>query len=245
MGTLFIVATPIGNLSDITLRALEVLKNVSTIACEDTRVSRKLLDCYDIKKPLVSLHQHSSEKVIGKIIDRLKEGENIAYISDSGTPGISDPGGALVKAVQDARNKMQGHKQIPPVSAEAQTKADQPRIKIVPIPGPSALTAAISVSGIIKKEFYFAGFLPKKKGRQTKFNQLKNISAPIVIYESALRLERTLKDIEKYFGQDCEVFIAREMTKMFEECWGGKISEVLKNISDHKLKGEIVVILKN
>ena len=226
-GILFIVATPIGNLEDITLRAIEVLKNVDTIACEDTRVSRKLLDHFDIKKPLLSLHQHSDEKVISDIIDRLKGGENIAYITDGGTPGVSDPGQKLVNNVKLITNN------------------SGKQITILPIPGASAVVAAISVSGMVEKEFYFAGFLPKKKGRQTKMIELSKIAIPIVIYESALRLERTLADIETYFGRDCEIFIAREMTKMFEEYWGGKISEVLKNIHSHKLKGEIVLIVKH
>ena len=221
IGTLYIVATPIGNLSDITLRALEVLKNVDIIACEDTRVSRKLLDHFEIKKPLVSLHQHSDEKVINEIISRLKAGDNVAYITDGGTPGISDPGQKLVAEIK------------------------KESIEIIPIPGPSAITGAVSVSGMVEKEFYFAGFLPKKKGRQTKMIELSKIDVPIVIYESALRLEQTLTDIEQYFGKDSEVFIAREMTKMFEEYWGGKVANIIAELKNHKLKGEVTLVAKH
>jgi 16S rRNA (cytidine1402-2'-O)-methyltransferase len=275
-GTLYIVATPIGNLDDITLRAIETLKSVDLIACEDTRVSRVLLDHFGIKKELISLHQHSDDKKLQEIIDRLNCGENIAYITDGGTPGISDPGSALVRTVQNTRNpstplgasKIQGYKQNPEsknchseqprklagAGEESQGSeillrqtADQDDIKVIPIPGPSALAAAVSVSGLVEKEFYFAGFLPKKKGRQSKFVQLDKLvklDIPIVIYESALRVEKTLKDIEQYFGKDCEVFIAREMTKMFEEYWGGRVHNIIEELSEHKLKGEVTIVVK-
>ena len=143
-GMLYIVATPIGNLSDITLRALETLKSVDIITCEDTRVSRKLLDHFGIKKPLMSLHQHSGEEVIRKLVDLLIGGKNIAYITDGGTPGISDPGQKLVDSIKLIANN------------------SGKQITILPIPGPSAVVTAISVSGMVEKEFYFAGFLPKK-----------------------------------------------------------------------------------
>ena len=259
-GTLYIVATPIGNLEDITLRATRVLKEVDCIACEDTRVSGKLLDHFGIKKELISLHQHSDDRKLQEIIDRLNRGENIAYITDSGTPGISDPGGALVRAVQDTRNKIQETNKFQISNSKnchserseeskfnkilLRQTADQDDIKIVPIPGPSAVTAAASVSGMVEKEFFFAGFLPKKKGRQTKFIELSKIEAPIIIYESALRLERTLADIEQYFGSNSEVFLAREMTKMFEEYWGGKVGKVLADLPTHKLKGEVTIIVR-
>lgn len=223
---LYIVATPIGNLSDITLRALETLKSVDIITCEDTRVSRKLLDHFGIKKPLMSLHQHSGEEVIRKLVDLLIGGKNIAYITDGGTPGISDPGQKLVDSIKLIANN------------------SGKQITILPIPGPSAVVTAISVSGMVEKEFYFAGFLPKKKGRQTKMIQLSKINTPIVIYESALRLERTLTDVEQYFGKDCEIFIAREMTKMFEEYWSGEVINIITDLKNHKLKGEFVLVVK-
>lgn len=222
VGTLYIVATPIGNLSDITLRALETLKSVDMIACEDTRVSGNLLKHFEIKKPLVSLHQHSGEQVISNIIDELLSGKNIAYISDNGTPGISDPGQALI----------------------AQIRNSNIEIRTIPVPGPSALTASISISGMVEKEFYFQGFLPKKKGRQTKFKELANLDVPFVIYESASRVGKTLEDLKKFLGDKVDVFIAREITKVYEEYWDGTISEVLETLSKHTLKGEFVIIAR-
>ena len=222
LGTLFIVATPIGNLGDITLRAIETLKSVDIVACEDTRVSKKLLDHLEIEKKMMSLHQHSEEEKYDIVLRALERGLNIAYITDGGTPGISDPGQELV----------------------ARIKNQELGIKIIPVPGPSAVAAAISVSGMVEKEFYFAGFLPKKKGRQTKFKLLTLLNCPIVIYESAMRIEKTFKDILEYFGENTEVFIAREMTKMFEEYWGGNIEEVISDIKTHTLKGEIALIVR-
>ncbi|MCL5410658.1 MAG: 16S rRNA (cytidine(1402)-2'-O)-methyltransferase [Patescibacteria group bacterium] len=218
---LYIIATPIGNLEDITLRALRVLKEVDLIACEDTRVTKKLLDHFDIKNTTISYFQHSKLSKIEYIIEQLKMGKNIALATDAGTPGISDPGQELIARIQNTDN----------------------RIQIIPIPGPSALTAAASISGMIEKEFYFAGFLPKKKGRQTKFKELIKLNVPIVIYESANRLEKALGEIREYFGEDAKVFIAREITKMFEEYWGGSIDEIIGDLSDHQLKGEIVLIV--
>ena len=230
MGTLYIIATPIGNLEDITLRALRVLKEADMIACEDTRVTKKLLDHFEIKTPTISYFQHSKLSKIEYIIDQLKSGKNIALVTDAGTPGISDPGQRLIAEIQNDQWKTTNDKSF--------------GIKIIPIPGSSALTAVASVSGMIEKEFYFAGFLPKKKGRQTKFKQLCFLDVPIVIYESAMRLERTLEDINLYFGGNTEVFIAREVTKMFEEYWGGDIAQVREELRTHKLKGEIVLIVK-
>ena len=226
-GTLYIVATPIGNRDDITLRALDILKSVDLIACEDTRHTGTLLAHYEIKKPLVSYFQHSHLSKVEQIIDELKNGKNIALVTDAGTPGISDPGQALIWKIR-----------------ELSSINDQLSIKVIPIPGPSALTAIASVSGMIEKEFYFAGFLPKKKGRQTKFKQLSVLDAPIIIYESANRLEKTLEDIRTYFGADSEVFIGREMTKMFEEYWGESIVKVLSELKNHQLKGEVALIIQ-
>lgn len=220
-GTLYIVATPIGNLEDITLRALRVLKEVDLIACEDTRVTRKLLDHYNIKNTTISYFQHSKLSKIEYIIEQLKLGKNIALATDAGTPGISDPGQALIARIQNTDNSIQ----------------------VIPIPGSSALTAAASVSGMIEKEFYFAGFLPKKKGRQTKFKELYKLNVPIVIYESANRLEKALGEIREYFGEDTKVFIAREITKMFEEYWSGAVDEIIKDLKNHNLKGEIVIVV--
>lgn len=221
-GTLFIVATPIGNLEDMTLRAIRVLKEVDLIACEDTRVTRHLLDHFEIKTPTVSYFAHSKLSKIEYLIEQLQSGKSIALVSDAGTPGISDPGEYLIARI---RNQESG-------------------IMIIPVPGASALTAAASVSGMIDKDFYFAGFLPKKKGRQTEFKNLATLGVPVIIYESALRLAKTLGDIKEYFGENTEVFIAREITKMFEEYWGGKIEVVQSELPKHTLKGEIVLIVK-
>ncbi|MCX6811071.1 MAG: 16S rRNA (cytidine(1402)-2'-O)-methyltransferase [Candidatus Berkelbacteria bacterium] len=220
-GTLYIVATPIGNMGDITKRAVETLSTVDFVACEDTRVAGGLLHQLNIKKELVSIHQHSSEEKIGHIIRELETGKSVAYVSDNGTPGISDPGQKLVKAIQQYSN-----------------------LTILPVPGPSAVTAAISVSGLVEKEFYFVGFLPKKKGRETKFKWLKLLDCSIVIYESAQRLEKTLLDIKKFLGDNTEVFIAREMTKKFEENWGGNIVEIINDLKSHTIKGEFVLIVR-
>lgn len=229
-GILYIIATPIGNLQDITLRALETLKNADLIACEDTRVTGNLLKHFEVKKPLVSYFQHSSLSKTDYIIDQLKGGKAIALVTDAGTPGISDPGQELIARIRIA-------------NAECQNNDE--KIRIIPIPGPSAMAAAASVSGMIEKEFYFAGFLPKKKGRQTQFKNLGQLNVPIVIYESAMRLERTLQDIRVYFGDEAEIFIAREMTKMFEEYWSGHADELLADLKNHQLKGELVLIVKS
>lgn len=218
-GKIYFVATPIGNLGDISARAKEVLSSVDLVACEDTRVSGLLLKHFKIKKPLLSLHQHSDDAKISQIIHETEIGKNIAYLSDSGTPGISDPGQKLAKVARDLG------------------------VETIPLPGASALTAAISVSGMIEKEFYFVGFLPKKKGRETKLKALATLDCPIVIYESAPRLERTLLDIKKFFGDESRVFVAREMTKKFEEYWGGEIESVLNGLQRHTIKGEFVLIV--
>jgi len=219
-GILYIVATPIGNMGDITKRAVEILTTVDFVACEDTRVAGGLLHQLSIKKEMVSIHQHSSDEKIAFIIRELEDGKSVAYVSDNGTPGISDPGQKLV-----ASCKLQG-------------------TSIIPIPGPSAVTAAISVSGMVEKEFYFVGFLPKKKGRETKFKWLKLLDCSIVIYESAIRLEKTLSDVEKYLGADTEVFLAREMTKKFEEYWGGNIVGIISDLKSHTIKWEFVIVAK-
>jgi 16S rRNA (cytidine1402-2'-O)-methyltransferase len=225
-GTLYIVATPIGNMGDITLRAIETLKSVDLVACEDTRVTGGLLSKLDIKKPLKAIHQHSLDKAVDEVINELNCGKNVAYVTDGGTPGISDPGQNLIQNVK------------------IKNQNDNTNINIIPIPGSSAVTAAVSVSGLVDKEFYFAGFLPKKKGRQTELRYLSTIKVPIVIYESAYRIEKTLNDVAEHLGSETEVFIAREITKMFEEYWGGNILKVTQELKTHKLKGEFVLIVK-
>ena len=216
---LYIVSTPIGNLGDMGERAVETLRNAEVIAAEDTRHSQTLFSRYAIRARVVSYHDHNKYERTRELMPFLRNGKAVAVISDAGTPGVSDPGQRLIKAAKDFA-------------------------EIIPIPGPSAVASAVSVSGMVEKEFYFAGFLPKKNGRQTKFRELSALNVPIVIYESALRLPRTLNDIKEYFGDDTEVFIAREMTKMFEEYWGGSIIDIINDLKSHKLKGEVTLIVK-
>lgn len=245
-GILYIVSTPIGNLEDITFRAVRILEEADAVLCEDTRVTKKLLDHYHLDKKLISYFQHSKLSKVDSIIKMLEEGAKLALVTDAGTPGISDPGQSLIAQIQKSKIKMQNygeHFVLGSINNGAMEQWSN-GIRIIPIPGPSALTAAASVSGMIEKEFLFAGFLPKKKGRQTKFRELAKLNTPIVIYESANRLERTLEDIKDYLGSNTEVFIAREITKIYEEFWGGKILEVLRDLENHTMKGEIVLVVK-
>lgn len=217
MGILYVVATPIGNLEDITLRALRILKSVDLIACEDTRRTGILLAHYQINKPLVSYHQHSKLQKIEHLIQELKNGKNIALVTDAGTPGISDPGGVLI--AEALKNK----------------------IIVEPIPGSSALTAILQVAGIPLEKFLFLGYLPKKKGRQTLLGNFNNFQYPIVVFESPQRIKKTLGEIQNFWG-DREVIIGRELTKKFEEIYRGRISEVLPKLKE---QGEFIIIIKN
>ncbi len=217
MGILYIVGTPIGNLEDITLRALRILKEVDLIACEDTRRTSILLEHYNIRQPMVSFHQHSKLQKIDYLVDKLKSGQNIAIVTDAGTPGISDPGGVLI------------------------AEAIKHKIEIEPIPGPSALTTMLSIAGIGAEKFLFLGYFPKKKGRQTLLKNLKKFPFLIVFFESPYRIQRTLEDIQKYLDNP-EVIIGRELTKKFEEILRGKISEVLPKI---RPQGEFVIIINH
>ena len=217
-GTLYVVDTPIGNLADLTRRAEITLQYVDIIAAEDTRVSRKLLNHYDIKTPLISYHDKNERAQTTKLVGRLILGENIALISDAGTPCISDPG---YRVVHSAR------------------KMD---IEVIAIPGPSAATAALSISGIPTDHYYFEGFLPVKKGRRTRFELLESLPATIVIYESPIRVLRTLNDIEQYWGNRV-VSICRELTKMFEETFVGLTAEATQYFSKSKPKGEFVIMV--
>jgi len=218
MGTLYIVATPIGNLEDITLRALRILKEVDLIACEDTRVTKKLLDHYQIKTPTVSYHQHSQVGKINFLISQLKFGKNVALVSDAGTPGISDPGGLLVKAAVE-----QG-------------------VKVEAIPGPSALTYALSASGLSTDRFLFLGFLPHKKGRETLIKEIIASKQTIVFYESVHRILKTLEQLKK-FGLNREIVVGRELTKKFETIYRGRVDEVLEQLKNDSVKGEFAVII--
>lgn len=219
---LYIIATPIGNLEDITLRALKILRSVDYILCEDTRHSLKLLKHYQIEKPLISYHQHSQLKKIDEIINLLKNGKNLALISDAGTPGISDPGNKLIKEVL---------KEIP-------------EVEIIPIPGPSAMLSLASVSGMNTDKFIFLGFLPSKNKRKKFFEEIKNYSYPVIIYESPYRLIKTLEDIKSIMPW-AEVVVGKELTKMYEKIYRGLIEQVIKEIKKDGVKGEYTIIISN
>jgi 16S rRNA (cytidine1402-2'-O)-methyltransferase len=215
---LFIISTPIGNLKDITYRAIETLKDVDFIICEDTRVTSILLKHYEIKKELLSFNAASEEKKIDFIIKRLINGEKAGLVSDAGTPTISDPGARLISA------------------------SIKSGIKIIPIPGASAITAALTVGGLPTDSFIFEGFLPQKKGRQTILKKLSQEERTIIIYESTYRIEKLLKELNIYMP-DRFIVICRELTKIFEETWRGYPQELLTSISTKTIKGEFVVII--
>lgn len=218
-GTLYIVATPIGNLGDITLRALDTLKSVDAILCEDTRVTAKLLARYEVKKPLISCHEHTDEKKLLSIINRLKRGESLAFVTDAGTPGLSDPGNYLV------------------------AQALESAIPVVPIPGVSALATVISVAGIDLREFIFRGFPPHKKGRQTFFREVAASDRPVIYYESPHRVIKNLTLLRE-LAPEKKVIIGRELTKMFEEVVRGSLAEALGHFEKKPdtIKGEFVII---
>jgi 16S rRNA (cytidine1402-2'-O)-methyltransferase len=217
-GLLYIVATPIGNLGDITIRALDVLKNVDFIACEDTRQTMKLLSHYGVKTKCLVYHDHSKEKEIQKIIDILLSGKNVAVVSDAGTPLISDPGYSIIN------------------------QAIASQIPVVPIPGACAAIAALSVAGISSDSFVFLGFLPNsQKHRKDKLEEYATVKSTLITYESPKRIKELLTDIHLVLG-DRQVVLARELTKLYEEVRRGKVSELLSEIEE--LKGECVVIIE-
>jgi 16S rRNA (cytidine1402-2'-O)-methyltransferase len=218
-GMLYIVATPIGNLGDITLRALETLKSVAVIACEDTRTSRVLMQHYGITTPLTACHEHNEAKASGELVSRMLGGEKVALVSDAGTPLISDPGGRLVAAAVDAG------------------------IQVVPLPGASALLSALSVANLPALPFYFAGFLPPKtKARRDALQSLAALDATVAFYESPNRLADSLQDMIAVFG-DRQAAVARELTKLYEECRRGTLSELAAHYTEHPPRGECVVLV--
>lgn len=217
-GTLYIVATPIGNLEDITIRALKILKEVSIIAAEDTRQTIKLLNHYDISKPLISYHRHNEDVKSEILIEKLEKGEDIALVSDAGTPGICDPGEEIIK------------------------KAIEKEIDVIPIPGACALINALIISGIDTKEFTFLGFLPtNKKNREEKMKEIEKTSKTIIIYEAPHKMKNTLKDLQIIL-KNRKVVLARELTKIHEEFIRGDIDELLQKIDN--LKGEMILIIE-
>lgn len=216
---LYIVPTPLGNLKDITLRALEVLNNVDVILCEDTRTSSKLLQHYQIVKPVSPYHQHNEHKIVPHLIDQLKTGKTFALITDAGTPGISDPAFLLVRACVEQA------------------------IKVETLPGATAFVPALVNSGLPTNAFVFEGFLPLKKGRQTLFKKLSEEERTMIFYESPMRLLKTLQEMAAYFGGDRPASVSRELTKMFEENKRGTLQELIEYFSSKSVKGEIVIVV--
>ena len=219
MGKLYIVPTPIGNLNDITFRAIEVLKSVDAILAEDTRTSGKLLKHFEIKTPMQSHHMHNEHKMLNRIIERIKSGETIALISDAGTPAISDPGFLLTRACVEHS------------------------IEVDCLPGATAFVPALVNSGLPNDKFVFEGFLPVKKGRQTRLKLLAEETRTIIFYESPHKLLKTLAHFCEYFGEDRPVSVSRELTKLFEETIRGSAKEVLEHYTNKPPKGEIVVVV--
>ena len=217
-GNLYVVATPIGNLEDITLRAIKTLKEVDLIAAEDTRHTLKLLNHLEITKPMISYHRHNEEIRCENLIKELKEGKNIALVSDAGTPGICDPGEEVIK------------------------KCIEEDIKVIPLPGACAMINALIASGISTKEFSFLGFLPlNKKNRKEKIEEIKNSNKTIIIYEAPHKLKNTLNDLSSIL-EDRKIVLARELTKIHEEYIRGTINELIEK--SENLKGEIVLIIE-
>ena len=218
-GTLYLVATPIGNLEDITLRALRTLQACDVVAAEDTRRTGALLKHFDISKPLISYFQFNEARRSEQILERLRRGETVALVADAGSPGISDPGERVVQAVIAAR------------------------LRVEPVPGPSAVVAALTASGLATAEFHFVGFLPHKSGqRRNKLAALKETPGTLVIYESPYRVEKLLGELAEVFP-DRQVVLARELTKKFEEFLRGKPAELLEQTRNRTLKGEFVVLV--
>ena len=223
-GTLSVVATPIGNLGDMTLRGLETLRTCDAIACEDTRVTAKLLARYDIQKPLLVYHAQSGKLATTRVLTLLGEGKHVALVTDAGTPGISDPGSALVAEV---RERLGGY------------------VRIESIPGPSALTAALAIAGVPTNEFTFLGFLPHKKGRQTLMKEIAAMSRTVVFYESPHRLAKALTELEGALSATRRVTVMRELTKLYESVVSGTAAELVEYFASHQkeVRGEFVVIV--
>ena len=220
MSKLYIIPTPIGNLKDLTLRSIELLNQADLILAEDTRVSRKLLNHYNIKTQLTSYHQFNEHKELDKIIGKLKLGNNLALISDAGTPSISDPGFLLVR--ECLKNK----------------------ISIETLPGPTALIPALVNSGLASERFVFEGFLPVKKGRLTRLKKLLDEERTMIFYESPHRIIKTLTSFIEFFGTERRVSVSREITKLYEETQRGSLKEILEYFTQKKIKGEFVIVLE-
>jgi 16S rRNA (cytidine1402-2'-O)-methyltransferase len=216
---LYLIPTPIGNLGDITLRALEILKSVDVILAEDTRTSGFLLKHYEISKPLQSFHNFNEHKILGRLVDRLRSGETMALISDAGTPGISDPGFLIARACVDAG------------------------LKIECLPGATAFVPALVKSGLPSDRFSFEGFLPHKKGRTTMLKKLSSEERTMIFYESPYRLLKTLEQLAENFGGQRRASVSRELTKKFEETTNGTLTEIIAYYKTKEVKGEIVIVV--
>ncbi|HZI61270.1 MAG TPA: 16S rRNA (cytidine(1402)-2'-O)-methyltransferase [Pyrinomonadaceae bacterium] len=218
-GTLYLVATPIGNLADITHRAIDVLNNVELIACEDTRHTRKLLQHYGISTKTISYHEHNEQERARQLVDLLREGKDVAVVSDAGTPSINDPGFRLVRA------------------------AIENGLAVVPVPGPSALISALIAAGLPTDEFFFGGFLPaRSNARRSRLNELRSVPGTLIFYEAPHRLAGTLKDAYEILGER-EAVVARELTKLHEEIKRGRLSELAEHYSTEDARGEIVLLI--
>ena len=220
MGRLFIVPTPIGNLEDITLRAIRTLKEVDLILAEDTRTSGKLMKQFEVDTPLLSHHMHNEHKTVPRLVERLQGGEDIALISDAGTPSISDPGFLLVRSCIEAG------------------------IEVECLPGATAFVPALVISGLPSERFVFEGFLPPKKGRQTRLKQLAEQSRTMILYESPHKLSKTLGQLEEYLGGDREISVSRELSKLHEETIRGTLTEVRSHFESNEPRGEFVLVIK-
>ena len=218
--SLYLVPTPIGNLRDITFRAVETLNAVDLILAEDTRTSGVLLKHYEIKKPIQSFHNFNEHRALEGLIKRMKDGETMALISDAGTPGISDPGFLIVRAGLEAN------------------------LKIECLPGPTAFVPALVKSGLPSDRFTFEGFLPHKKGRQTILRALSSEERTMIFYESPFRLLKTLEQFVEYFGPSRKASVSRELTKIYEETVNGSLEEIKKHFSQKDVKGEIVIVVE-
>lgn len=224
MAYFYVISTPIGNLEDITLRAIRILKEVDLVLCEDTRVTKRIFERHNISTPAMSYHAQSGEAKVEIIFEAIEAGKNIALVTDAGTPGISDPGSLLISKIRDKYKDL----------------------KIIAVPGPSALTAALSIAGVPTHEFIFLGFMPHKKGRETLFKEISISKRPIVFYESTHRIMKTLESLKAHLeGTSKIVTLAREITKIYEEVIQGDAEMVLRALNDtpEKQKGEFVVIV--
>jgi len=224
MSKIYLISTPIGNLEDITLRALKVLKEVDFVICEDTRQTLKLLNHFNLKKKLISYHQHSGRQRVRSIINKLEEGQSAALVSDAGTPGVADPGGRLLDEIYQRLGK---------------------KVRVFSVPGPSALTAAAAVSGLPCDQFYFLGFLPHKKGRQSLFKKISESKETVIFFESPFRLLKSLKSLSEVLAEKRKVVVCRELTKIHEEIIRGNIDYIKSYFEKNKekVKGEFVVLV--